>query len=166
MSEYGTRNPAAPHELALFDFLIGRWEGTGTFALPDGTSNAYSMRWTGRYILDGRAIADEARIFGEEGELERLFVTYRYYEPEDRTWIIEAFDALESTLHPQAPAHLGGVQVEHGSISLLTSWPDFIGRERFQNISKDSFEFRLDVSRDNGQTWISDVDKVDARRQA
>jgi hypothetical protein len=36
-TSYGEINPAAPVELQAFAFLIGKWDGTGSTRLPDGT---------------------------------------------------------------------------------------------------------------------------------
>ena len=92
-SLYGAQNPGAPAELAQFGFLIGRWRGQGLFRNEDGTHSPYRVDWSGRYILDGHAIADDARVLDEEGELQALFVTYRFYDRAERRWVIEVFDA-------------------------------------------------------------------------
>src|SRR5688572_12938478 len=54
ITTYGDRHEAAPAELDLFSFLIGKWEGSGRTHLADGTIAEYDgLSWIGRYMLDG-----------------------------------------------------------------------------------------------------------------
>ena len=161
---YGAPNPNAPHELQTFAFLIGTWEGEGRTVGQDGTSQDYRMTWVGRYILGGYAIADEARVFDAEGMLSAHFITYRFYDREAGQWIIEAFNVLESSMIHQAPEDLGGVRVSGETVSLMTRWPTAIGRESFVQRTGDHFTFRMDVSMDDGETWMEGMDKIEARR--
>ena len=51
ITTYGDRHEAAPEELDLFSFLIGKWEGSGKTRLPDGTIAEYDgLSWIGRYV--------------------------------------------------------------------------------------------------------------------
>ncbi len=160
---YCVPNPNAPRELSHFAFLIGKWQCEGKFRY-EGASSAYRITWVGRYIMDGYAIADDARVFDDEGALERSFITYRFYDLDRKRWIIDAFNVLESTMVHQAPDDLGGVQVSEASITLMTRGPTAVGRESFLNISKEHFTYRLDVSTDEGVTWIEGVDLIEANR--
>lgn len=56
---YGERNADAPNELAVFSFLVGKWQGTGRVRLENGAFAEFPVSWIGRYILDGTVIADE-----------------------------------------------------------------------------------------------------------
>src|SRR5688572_33151383 len=52
ITTYGDRREAAPEELDLFSFLIGKWEGSGRTRLADGTIAEYDgLTWIGRYVL-------------------------------------------------------------------------------------------------------------------
>lgn len=167
LEAYGTPNPNAPKELAQFAFLIGTWRGEGTSWNEDGTSSPYQMKWVGRYILDGYAIADEARILDEEGELKSIFISYRFYDRDRKRWIIEAFNVLESTIVHKSPHDPEAVQVSGTSIKLMVRWPNqpnVIGRESFIVRTADHFTYRLDVSANNGKTWIEEVDVIEAER--
>jgi hypothetical protein len=54
ITAYGDRHEAAPAELDLFSFLIGKWEGSGRTRLADGTLAEYDgLSWIGRCMLDG-----------------------------------------------------------------------------------------------------------------
>lgn len=59
ITTYGSRNTAAPEELSVFSFLVGKWQGVGKTRLEDGNDAEFELTWIGRYILDGMAIADE-----------------------------------------------------------------------------------------------------------
>lgn len=161
---YGVPNPHAPKELAQFAFLIGKWQGEGISQNKEGTSEPYQMTWVGRYILNGYAIADEARIFNEMGTVESIFITYRFYDRNMNRWIIEVFNVFESTMTQQAPDDLGGVQVKGDSITLMTRYPNGIGRESFLNRTKDHFTYRLDVSIDEGKSWLEGLDMIEVKR--
>jgi hypothetical protein len=161
---YGEPHPESAEQLSLFAFLIGHWKGEGQSRDEDGTRSDYQMTWLGRYILDGHAIADEARVYGGDGELSALFITYRYWIRSQSRWIIEAHDVLQSKLVTQAAQDLGGVRVEEDSIAVMTRWPAAIGREWYLDRSENHFTYRLDVSLDGGETWLEGVDRIDAYR--
>ncbi len=122
------------------------------------------MTWVGRYVLGGHAIADEARVLDEDGGLKAHFITLRFYERETKRWIVEAWNLLESRLTRQAPDDLGGVKVSESSITYMTRLPHALGRESFLTGAADRFTYRLDVSTDDGETWIDGVDSIEATR--
>ena len=163
--EYGASNPRAPSELSHFAFLIGRWNGEGVsrYEFGNDTGSPYRMSWVGRYILDGYAIADEARILAEDGTAENIFITYRFYDSNAKRWIIEGFNVLESTIMKQA-SEPGGVQVSDGAITLTTHGPTVVSRELFLIESHDHFTFRQDLSTDEGKTWKQGVDSIEVER--
>ncbi len=162
--EIGALNPDAPAELAKFAFLIGTWRGEGRSMNQDGSTDTYQMSWVGRYVMGGHAIADEARVFDEEGGLTAHFITHRFYDRTADRWYIEAFNVLASTTVRQAPDDLGGVQSGDGSITLMTHWPPALGRESFLNIHHDHFTYCCDISMDGGQSWVDEWDMIEARR--
>lgn len=160
--EIGAPNVDAPADLAKFAFLVGRWRGEGKAVSQDGSTDTYRVSWVGRYIMGGHAIADEARVFGEDDALSAHFITYRFYDRVADRWYIEAFNVLASTTVRQAPD--GEVKTGDGSITLMTHSPHAIGRESFSKIHKDGFTYRLDVSTDQGHSWVEGVDLIEARR--
>ncbi len=169
MSEFGTRHPDAPRELDLFAFLAGRWDGSGLgIDTPGEPPKPYSMTWVGRFIMGGHAFPDEARILDADGNIERVFVSYRYVDPKTGDWYTEAHHVLESRLVPQTPNEVGGVQAPDDGAIVVTSLiqPSIIGRETFRADGSNAFTFQLDVSTDGGENWIERVDRIDATRAA
>ena len=160
---FGTLNPQAPIELARFSFLIGKWHGQGKFKNQDGSTDPYEMIWIGRYILDGHAIADQAFI-GQQDDYSAIFVTYRSFLVNENRWSIESFNVLESSLTAQAADDLGGVSFTDGKIELQTRTRDFIYRESYFDISEDGFCYQMDVTKDQGRSWIEGVDFIRASR--
>ena len=151
---FGEPHPKAARQLATFGFLIGTWKGEGQSRNEDGSHSPYRMNWVGRYILDGLAIADEARVFGADDALSAHFMTYRFWDAARRRWIIEAHDLRNGKLVTQASEDLGGVQVSEESVAVMTRWPEGIGREVYLNRTDDRFSYRLDVSLDAGKNWM------------
>ena len=162
---YGEPNPRAPVRLSDFGFLIGKWQGEGrTSGDYPGGAGTYQMTWVGRYILDGHAIADESRILDTEGELERIFISFRFYDDDRKRWVIEVLDVSASSMVTQAADGLGKVQADDHGVTVMTGGPGPVSRERYSNISEDHFTYSHDVSLDGGDTWLEAIDVIEVRR--
>ncbi len=108
--DFGAPNPLAPAALSHFAFLIGKFRCHAKIKSPDGNWQTYDASWTGRYILDGYAIADEYRMTSPAGDLIVLGVNFRSYSPAQRAWNIKWLNALTgdwldlaSAAHPPHP---------------------------------------------------------------
>ena len=77
----GRLNPNAPPNLSLFAFLIGRWECEAKLKVSETTWQTFRATWTGRFVLDGYAIADEYRMTSAAGDLIVLGMNLRSYDP-------------------------------------------------------------------------------------
>jgi len=142
-------------QMKIFAPLIGSWDLDIIYYAPDGgVQRAVRGEWHFAWALEGRAVAD---VWITPPRSERKAVdppsgeyglTLRFFDP--------AIDAWRSTWH-------GPV---HGIV-----WP-FIGRARgsdfvlervdaegalmhwtFSNISHERFDWRAEVSHDDGSTW-------------
>ena len=111
---YGEKDPRAPRELDIFAFLIGTWEGTGRTKLPDGKVAEYPVKWVGRYILDGMAIAGEVHAPNPDGS-PALGITFRQYDTTRATWIIEFLNVSHFILRRQVRPGTGSVVVNETS---------------------------------------------------
>jgi hypothetical protein len=153
ITPYGDRHEAAPVELDLFSFLIGRWEGSGKTRLADGTIAEYDgLTWIGRYVLDGMAITDELHAPLPDGGT-GLGITLRYFDPDNDNWIVEFLNVSNSFIRRQVNARSGAVE-KHGSTVVVTSVSDeSISREFYRVINDDSFVYTIDLSSDGGETW-------------
>lgn len=153
--QYGQLNPSAPQELARFAFLIGRWRGEAKLKREDGAWESLQATWEGRYILDGRAIADEYRMTTTAGELLVLGVNLRAYDPRKKTWNMKWLNALAGTWVDLGSEELGGVIAEGGAISYSMREPvaqHAFTRATYADISENHFTWRGERS-DDGETW-------------
>ncbi len=153
ITAYGDRHEAAPEELDLFSFLIGKWEGSGRTRLADGTIAEYDgLLWIGRYALDGMAIIDE--LHGPLPDGGRAFgITLRYFDRDSDGWIVEFLNVSNSFIRRQVNARSGAVE-QDGSTVVVTSVSDeSMSREFYRVIDDDSFVYTIDLSNDGGNTW-------------
>jgi len=150
---YGERNPSAPNELAVFSFLIGKWQGTGKVRLPDGKVAEFGgASWIGRYVLDGTAIADESHGAYPDGR-PFLGISLRQYDASRKTWIVEFLNVSESFLRKQVNRGSGSVDVDGRNVTVNSESPGISIREHYLVADHDNFVFRLDVSTDGGRSW-------------
>jgi hypothetical protein len=154
VTTYGERNAAAPKELEVFAFLIGKWEGNASVKLPDGTTAEVPFTWIGRYVLDGMAIADEVHSTGPGGA--PVFgITLRQYDVSKSTWIVEFLNVSNSFLRRQVNAEAGSVGIEGNAVVVVSEAPDTWSREKYRVDSRDSFTYSLELSNDGGRSWNS-----------
>lgn len=150
---YGDRHAAAPEELDLFSFLIGRWEGSGKTRLPDGTIAEYDgLSWIGRYVLDGMAIIDELHAPLPDGG-RGLGITIRYFDRDNDSWVIEFLNVSNSFIRRQVNARSGAVERESSTVVVISVSDESISREYYRVIDDDTFVYTIDISNDGGETW-------------
>ena len=150
---YGERNPGAPSELSVFAFIIGKWQGTAKARLPNGTVAAdIPVSWIGRYVLDGTAIADEARSLYPDGR-PGLGISLRQYDARQKTWIIEFLNVSESFLRKQVNGHSGRVEVDGSDVRVVGTEGPTRSREHYYAVDHDHWTYRIDISTDGGRTW-------------
>jgi len=149
---YGERNPNAPNELAVFAFLVGKWQGTGTVKLENGKVAEFPVTWIGRYILDGYTIADEAHSFFPDGS-PALGITLRQYDTNRKTWIVEFLNVSNSFLRMQVNGRSGSVTVDGPTVTVASGAPDTAIREHYRVVDRDNWVYRLDQSTDGGRSW-------------
>lgn len=151
ITKYGERNPAAPKELDVFAFLIGKWEGSVTVTPPDGKPIEIGVTWIGRYILDGMAIADEIHSIGPDGPV--MGVTLRQFDTSKKSWIVEFMNVSNSFLRRQVNPESGSVTVDGNTVVVVSEAPDTWSRESYRLDAPDRFTYSIDLSNDGGRTW-------------
>jgi hypothetical protein len=153
ITAYGDRHEAAPEELDLFSFLIGKWEGSGKTRLADGTVAEYDgLTWIGRYILDGMAIADELHAPLPDGTM-GMGITFRYFDPENDHWIVEFLNVSNSFIRRQVNPRSGAVEKDGSTVVVISVSDESISREYYRVIDDDRFVYTIDLSNDGGETW-------------
>jgi hypothetical protein len=153
ITAYGDRHEAAPVELDLFAFLIGRWEGSGKTRLADGTIAEYDgLSWIGRYVLDGMAIIDELHAPLPDGG-RGLGITLRYFDPDNDSWVVEFLNVSASFIRRQVNARSGAVEKDGSTVVVTSVSDESISREFYRVIDADTFVYTIDLSNDGGETW-------------
>jgi hypothetical protein len=160
---FGEISPAAPPQLKTFSFLIGQWEGTGKSRRDDGTYAEYPIKWIGRYILDGTAIADEAHGPGPDGT-EYLGISFRQFDDARRTWIFEFLNVNGSFLRRQVRQGNGAVTVSGRNVTVESESPGMKIREHYLVPEPAQFTYQLDLSTDGGRTWTEKQIEMNLRR--
>jgi hypothetical protein len=153
ITTYGVRHEAAPDELDLFSFLIGKWEGSGKTRLADGTIAEYDgLTWIGRYVLDGMAIIDELHAPLPDGN-RGLGITLRYFDLQRDGWVVEFLNVTNSFIRRQVNAQAGAVEKDGSTVVVISVSDESISREYYRVIDDDSFVYTIDLSNDGGETW-------------
>jgi hypothetical protein len=150
---YGVRNSAAPVELDAFSFLVGKWKGLAKVRLENGDYAEHDLVWIGRYVLDGMAIADEGYSVGPGGALTLGGYTIRFFDPRSRSWTIDFVNVASSFVRRQVNPRTGSVQLEGTSVVVSARDDTAMAREYYELPSKDSFVYRIALSRDGGKSW-------------
>jgi len=157
----------APQELDAFAFLIGKWEGAGKTRLPDGKVVEYPITWTGHYILDGTAIADDGRGPAPDGGL-AVGITFRQYDGIRKTWIIEFLSIVPtSQLFRQVYQGGGSISVQGRNVIVINAPPAGTARRIRENYlvsDNDNWVYRLDESMDGGTSWNEGRTVITLRR--
>jgi hypothetical protein len=153
ITAYGDRHEAAPEELDLFSFLIGKWEGSGRTRLADGTIAEYDgLLWIGRYALDGMAIIDELHAPLPDGN-RGLGITLRYFDRDSDGWVVEFLNVTNSFIRRQVNARSGAVEKDGSTVVVTSVSDESISREFYRVIDDVSFVYTIDLTNDGGQTW-------------
>jgi hypothetical protein len=165
ITTYGVLNPAAPAELGMFAFLIGKWTGTARSRNPDGTFTEYQFDWIGRYALDGMAIADEIRMSSAEGGAIQG-MSLRFFDAARTQWAIEFLNFNRSFLRRQVGSEWGEVTQEGSVITINQDGPGGIpGREVYTLIDDDRFTYSMDFTKEDGQTWDEGIVMMEMKRE-
>lgn len=153
ITAYGNRHEAAPEELDLFSFLIGKWEGSGKTRLADGSIAEYDgLLWIGRYVLDGMAIIDELHAPLPDGG-SGLGITLRYFDVDSDAWIVEFLNVTNSFIRRQVNPRSGAVEKDGSTVVVTSVSDESISREYYRVIDDDRFVYSIDLSNDGGETW-------------
>jgi hypothetical protein len=153
ITSYGDRHEAAPDELDVFSFLIGKWEGSGKTRLADGTIAEYDgLTWIGRYALDGMAIIDELHAPLPDGN-RGLGITLRYFDSQRDGWVVEFLNVTHSFIRRQVNARAGAVEKAGSTVIVISVSDESISREYYRVIDEDSFVYTIDLTNDGGDTW-------------
>lgn len=156
--DYGTLNPNAPKETAQFDFLVGRWNAEYSATRPDGTTSSAIADWRIGYILNGYALQDKWSVSDNSGNVLGYGTMYRTYDATKGHWTMVEQTTWRLGFHHMTAEKVGDTMVMYeteetpdGTVQL---------RRVFYNIEKDRFDWRIDISSDDGKTWQEGVSRM------
>ena len=156
-------HPKAPPETEQFAFMIGTWDCKTRFmGGPDRKYNEGQATWIGKYYLDGWAIEDTWISKQPDGS-KTMGVNIRSFNKEtgkwDNRWLAQGslkWKYYESEWIDDTMVMTGGEGVDPVG--------EFIDRNTFHNIKKDSWSWRKDRSYDGGKTWVEGIGYIEATR--
>ena len=140
-----SRNPSLDDEGEAFDFLIGDWDVVITWEPINNPKDTYRAKWHNHWVIDGHVVMQEWRgpsLTGAE---------FRFFDTKTKTWTGRNIYVDGAWRDTEA--------VTDGDKLIVTIFGhnqargDFLNRETYFNISKDSFEMKSDISLDDGKNW-------------
>ncbi|MGD8277862.1 MAG: hypothetical protein PVH00_07540 [Gemmatimonadota bacterium] len=155
-------NPAAPEETRQFAFIVGEWRCKTRFMDGSGSYTEGAATWTGYYILDGWAIQDDWVSKRPDGE-ERHGTNVRSFNPQTGKWDNRWLSNGNLQWKYYSSEQVGKTMVMTGGEG-RDARGEFVDRNTFYDIGKDSWRWRKDRSYDGGETWIEGVGFIEATR--
>ena len=157
----------APAELAHWSKLIGEWSTTEEGFRPDGTGwdPSNGADWDFHWSFDGWGIRDDytsppaAEAVEDESKRQRG-TNLRIYNPTTEQWVMTWLTPLST-----APGTFTATSTPE-QIVMLSDDPNpqgFFGRITFFDMQKDSFEWKLEWSKDK-ESWM-EVYKIHGTRK-
>jgi hypothetical protein len=153
--QFGSLNPKAPATLSEFAFLVGEFDCEARIHLDGGQLQNFRAKWSGRFILDGYAIADEYRMFDATGVLLVLGMNFRTYDSARGAWNLRWLDGFSGAWTNLAAEEFGGVTIAAKSISYMFREPmagHHLTRATYIRNSPTHFTWRAEKS-ENGDDW-------------
>lgn len=135
---------------------------TGLLVLQrDGSYAASKARSDVYWALDGRALIDEFRSIDANGNTVFRGLSFRTWDVRNEHFGIKWLMANESGMtNIRAYWREGELHME-GSGNDEAG--EFLGRARYYDIGPDSYRFERSRSYDGGETWIEDMNLIEAR---
>lgn len=141
-----------------FDYLLGDWE----FTASSKEYPEFRGYWSATRLDEGQ-ILDEYRIVGDSGETYYVTTTVRNYNALLDRWELVGVDAGSGLQDIGTARRVGQEMHIEQRFGYLSGAPS-TWRIRYYNIGPNSFSWSADRSTDNGKTWVSNYQKIEARR--
>jgi hypothetical protein len=142
-----------------FDYLLGDWEFTAV-SRQYGTFRGY---WSAVRLAEGAQVYDEYRIVGDSGETYYLTATMRVYNSGLDQWELVSMEP-GTGLQNAGTGHKVGPEMHiEQRFGIGTATPS-LWRIRYYDIGPDHFSWTADRSTDDGRTWTTGFQQIEARR--
>jgi hypothetical protein len=146
---------------ADFDFLVGLWEFKFQQRRPNGEFSphfvghwsAEKKRTVNAFVEDHFRGGDNARTTWDTGTW-----TYRVFNPARKLWEMQGVGSESGAWAP------GLCWADAKNRYVIQRYGASVMRIRYFNITDTSFQWRADMTPDNGKTWILDWWTMEARR--
>ena len=141
-----------------FDYLLGDWAF-------DATSQEYgkfSGRWSAVRLSEGQ-ILDEYRILNDDGSTVYVTMTVRNYNAFRDRWELIGFDEGNGLLSFGTAQRVGREMHLEQRFGVDSPQPS-IWRIKYMDIQPDRFSWVADRSIDEGKTWTTGFQRIEARR--
>jgi hypothetical protein len=147
------RNPAAPVELDAMASLIGEWAITTETRQQDGTwADSDPARWNFYFILDGHAIQDDWIDLGAplgDPPVPQRGTNIRVYDPAEGRW-----EMAWIANNTRSMSTYTATNEADGSVVMRDLWGvPSMRRITFFDMREDRFEWKLEITPDQGETW-------------
>lgn len=155
----------APPQMKEFDFFMGSWSIISRSLYPDGTPAAeHKGRWDAEYRNGGRMVYDECTRIAPNGEETACGITLRTFCPATDQWEMTFLLSLQQE-HPQYfRGKFSEGEGHFEAVINLTPENPIMAKVRFFDIQKDSFEWTMRASFDEGENWFT-AEHISAKRK-
>jgi hypothetical protein len=145
-------------EARAFDFWIGDWNIQQKILQKDGTWLELKARTSVSKTLNGSALIEhwegQVQFFWEGMQKPELMkgLSVRAYDPQTRKWYIHWMDTRRPFF---GTPYSGGFDQGRGEFFRTWQTPEGerMGRITFSNISSNSVDWELAISKDDGKSW-------------
>jgi hypothetical protein len=141
-----------------FDYLLGDWEFTSVHK-QFGQGHGF---WSVVRLQPGQML-DEFRIVDAAGKTIYVTTTVRAYNQQLGEWELVGLDR-GTGLDNIGTGKRVGSEVHIMQKAMTDSGDPSLMRIRYYNIQPDKFSWVADQSMDNGKTWTTEVQKIEAKR--
>ena len=170
-SPFGRINPAAPIETLQYGKLVGVWEALDTAFVDGKKVCCWRGVWAFKYTADGFGIHDYYVQKKEDfppppRKLQRNnnLVVLRVYSPKDKMWNIAQ---ISNGGKESGASNFRTFTAIEKSGEVIMSPPIIKGqpiiRAVFFDITKNTYKWRMDLSKDDGKNWTT-IFLINAKR--
>lgn len=142
-----------------FDYLLGDWE----FTAESKEYGKFGGLWSAVRLETGQ-ILDEYRIVGGDGQTVYTTLTIRAFNAASERWELAGMNNGGGGLQDSGTGRRVGSEMHIEQNFGVAEGKKTTLRIRYYAIEPDRFSWRADRSDDGGVTWVSNFQRIEARR--
>lgn len=153
-----------PSKIKEFDFLIGDWKATTKSYAPNRTVQSEGEgKLHAHYVNGGRMIFDDFTRLTQDGEEVSYAATLRTFCEATDEWVMSFIFSLRQEHTESFRGKFVDGEGHFNAILSLTPENSIMAKVRFFDIDKNSFEWSMETSADNGKSWTL-TERISAKR--